>query len=75
MPPGESSGALDLSEFVDRVKTHILSISAMAFQDAWNLDLERLKDCCIHTVSPDGRLVPFCAYNLSSATGIPLYRK
>jgi 7,8-dihydro-6-hydroxymethylpterin dimethyltransferase len=74
-PPGGPSAPLDLSEFVDRVKTHTLSISAMAFQDAWNLDLERLKDCCIHTVSPDGRLVPFCAYNLSSTSGIPLYRK
>jgi hypothetical protein len=74
-PPGESSVPLDLGEFVDRVKTHTLSISAMAFQDAWNLDLERLKDCCIHTVSPDGRLVPFCAYNLSSADGRTLYRR
>jgi uncharacterized radical SAM superfamily Fe-S cluster-containing enzyme len=74
-PPGDSYGTLDLSEFVDRVKTHTLSISAMAFQDAWNLDLERLKDCCIHTVSPEGRLVPFCAYNLSSASGVSLYRK
>jgi 7,8-dihydro-6-hydroxymethylpterin dimethyltransferase len=74
-PPGESSVPLDLGEFVDRVKTHTLSISAMAFQDAWNLDLERLKDCCIHTISPEGRLVPFCAYNLSSADGISLYRK
>ena len=74
-PTGHSSRALDLGEFVERIKTHTLSISAMAFQDAWNLDLERLKDCCIHTVSPDGRLVPFCAHNLSSATGIALYRK
>jgi uncharacterized radical SAM superfamily Fe-S cluster-containing enzyme len=46
----------------------------MAFQDAWNLDLERLRDCCIHTVSTDGRIVPFCAYNLTSRSGRALYR-
>jgi hypothetical protein len=47
----------------------------MAFQDAWTLDLERLRDCCIHTVSPDGRLIPFCAYYLTSRDGRPLYRR
>jgi uncharacterized radical SAM superfamily Fe-S cluster-containing enzyme len=60
--------------FLSRVQTHSLCISGMAFQDAWNLDLERLRDCCIHTVSPDGRIVPFCAYNLTSRSGRALYR-
>ena len=46
----------------------------MFFQDAWNLDLERLRGCCIHVAAPDGRLIPFCAYNLSAADGTPLYR-
>jgi uncharacterized radical SAM superfamily Fe-S cluster-containing enzyme len=46
----------------------------MAFQDAWNLDLERLRDCCIHIASRDGRLVPFCAYNLTDRNGKSLYR-
>jgi uncharacterized radical SAM superfamily Fe-S cluster-containing enzyme len=46
----------------------------MAFQDAWTLDLERLRDCYIHTASPDGRLVPFCAYNLTDRLGHSLYR-
>jgi uncharacterized radical SAM superfamily Fe-S cluster-containing enzyme len=60
--------------FLDRVKTHTFCISGMAFQDAWTLDLERLKDCCIHVVSPDSKLVPFCAYNLTSREGVSLYR-
>jgi hypothetical protein len=46
----------------------------MAFQDVWNLDLERLRGCCIHIVSPEGKLIPFCAYNLTSNQGEPLYR-
>jgi uncharacterized radical SAM superfamily Fe-S cluster-containing enzyme len=46
----------------------------MAFQDAWTLDLDRLRECYIHTASPDGRLVPFCAYNLTDKYGRSLYR-
>lgn len=70
------SGETDeLTRFLLRAKTHTFSVSAMAFQDVWTLDLERLHDCCIHVVSPDGRLIPFCAYNLTSASGRPLYRR
>ena len=60
--------------FLERKRTHTFCISWMAFQDAWNLDLERLRDCYIHTASPDGRLVPFCAYNLTDRSGRSLYR-
>ncbi|NCC25331.1 MAG: radical SAM protein [Deltaproteobacteria bacterium] len=56
------------------IRNRIFSISAMAFQDAWTLDLERLQGCCIHVVAPDGRLVPFCAWNLTSVRGQALYR-
>lgn len=57
-----------------RLRHGRFSVSAMAFQDCWSLDMERLKNCYIHVVAPDGRLVPFCAYNLTSADGRPLYR-
>ena len=50
------------------------SISAMAFQDGENLDLERLRFCCIHVAAPDGRLVPFCAWNLTARDGRALHR-
>jgi uncharacterized radical SAM superfamily Fe-S cluster-containing enzyme len=59
---------------LERARTHQFCISGMAFQDAWSLDLERLRDCCIHEVSPDGKLIPFCAYNLTAADGRGLYR-
>jgi uncharacterized radical SAM superfamily Fe-S cluster-containing enzyme len=67
-------GALDLDTFLRRAKTHMLAVSAMAFQDVWNLDLERVRDCCIHVMAPDTRLVPFCLYNLTSCQGQRLYR-
>ena len=69
-----TSGLGDWDIFLSRSKTHTFCVSGMAFQDAWNLDLERLRDCCIHTVSPDGRLIPFCAYNLTDQAGRALYR-
>ncbi len=74
--PARSDGpALGGWEVVlERARTHTFAISGMAFQDAWNLDLDRLRDCYIHTVAPDGRLVPFCAYNLTDAAGRALYR-
>jgi len=69
---GPSLGEWDV--FLQRKQTHTFCISGMAFQDAWTLDLERLRDCYIHTASPDGRLVPFCAYNLTDHLGRSLYR-
>ena len=48
----------------------------MTFMDAWNLDLERLRECYIHIISQKEKmnLVPFCAYNLTAADGRTLYR-
>jgi uncharacterized radical SAM superfamily Fe-S cluster-containing enzyme len=68
---GFSLGEWDV--LLERASTHMLCISCMAFQDVWNIDLERLKDCCIHVVAQDGRLVPFCAYNLTDSAGRSLY--
>ena len=65
--PEESSAeerkALDMTDmdtFLARAKSHGFTITSMNFQDAWNLDLERLVRCSLH-VYRDGRLVPFCA--------------
>ena len=49
------------------------TLSAMAFQDALSLDLDRVRGCCIHVVRPDGRLIPFCLHNLTAADGTRLY--
>lgn len=71
-----TAGAIDTTAF-DRFlmdKRHSLSISGMAFQDAWNLDLERLRECFLHVLSPEQKLVPLCAYNLTGSRGQTLYR-
>jgi len=33
------------------------------FQDPYTLDLGKLRKCCVSEIVPDGRLIPFCAYN------------
>lgn len=76
--PAAVAGCCDpnsLDAFLENHRTNTFAVSAMAFQDVWNLDLERVQECCIHVVAPDQRMIPFCLYNLTSAEGKPLYRK
>jgi len=70
----KTPGLMDFDSFLEFARNSSFSISAMAFQDVWNLDMERLRDCCIHVVAQDGRLIPFCAYNLTDIRNKPLYR-
>ena len=66
MVSGESD---DWDRLVEDVRGRTFSISCMAFQDAWTMDLERLSYCYLQVLSRDLRLVPFCAYNLTDAAG------
>ncbi len=52
----------DLDTLID-MHVHSVFVGAMHFQDCYNMDLERLKRCGIHYVTPDNSLIPFCAYN------------
>jgi len=71
---GSTMNVDSLDTFLDRAENYSFCISGMAFQDVWNLDLERLRECFIHVVSEDSRIIPFCAYNLTDKQGKPLYR-
>jgi 7,8-dihydro-6-hydroxymethylpterin dimethyltransferase len=63
------NGPRDPGSLFERIRSRSLCISGMAFQDAWNIDLERLQRCCIHVVTPEQKLIPFCAYYLTDAGG------
>ncbi|MBP2624837.1 MAG: radical SAM protein [Nitrosopumilaceae archaeon] len=41
-----------------------LFLGMMHFQDKYNEDLERLQRCDIHYLTPDLRIIPFCAFNV-----------
>ncbi len=69
-----SPGLIRLDDFINRARTHTFSVSAMAFQDIWTVDLDRVRDCCIHVLAPNRTLIPFCAYNLTDINGRALYR-
>lgn len=71
---GSADPVMSLDDFLERVRSHAFTITAMAFQDAWTLDLERLRHCHLHVVAPTGKIVPFCAYNLTDMAGNPLFR-
>jgi uncharacterized radical SAM superfamily Fe-S cluster-containing enzyme len=73
-PTSQPGAFISLDDFITLARRNTLTVSSMAFQDAWSLDLERVRDCCIHVSTPDGRLIPFCLYNLTSASGRRLYR-
>jgi tetraether lipid synthase len=57
----------DMDTFLSRVKSHGFTITAMAFQDAHTLDIERLRRCSLH-VYEDGGVIPFCAKYLTATT-------
>jgi hypothetical protein len=38
-------------------------IVAQDFQDPYTLDVGKLRKCCVAEIVPDGRMIPFCAYN------------
>ncbi len=41
-----------------------LFIGLMHFMDLYNYDIARVKRCAIHYVTPDLRVIPFCAFNV-----------
>lgn len=70
----QKENSSDWDRILENMQRNSFSISAMAFQDVWNVNLERIKDCCIHVVTDDLRLIPFCMYNLTNVEGRSLYR-
>ena len=42
---------------------HFFAIQVHGFMDEHNFDVKRLMKCCVQELLPDGRAVPFCAYN------------
>jgi uncharacterized radical SAM superfamily Fe-S cluster-containing enzyme len=67
-PPADEASCCgdihDMDTFLNKVKSHGFTLTAMAFQDAGNIDFSRLRNCSFH-VYDRGKLVPFCSYYLS----------
>ena len=70
--PGTTSAAkrfdcaacdLSFSSETAYLKKHVFMIVVQGFADPYTLDLKALMKCCIGELIPDGRIIPFCAYN------------
>ena len=68
----ESNDGFD--EFLNQIRENSFTLTGMAFQDAMTLDTARVSRCRVQSLTNDGRLVPFCAYNLTDLKGNYLYR-
>ncbi|MBP3210920.1 MAG: hypothetical protein J6M64_13595, partial [Oscillospiraceae bacterium] len=64
VPAGAFSEEMDFDTFLYRLRHQSLTLSAMAFQDAMNLNIERLHRCSLH-VYDNGKIKPFCARYLT----------
>jgi uncharacterized radical SAM superfamily Fe-S cluster-containing enzyme len=67
-PPSPAREPDRWDAIIDGIRSSTFSLSGMAFQDAWTLDLDRLRHCYLHVLGADGRMVPFCSRYLSPAT-------
>lgn len=56
LPQVQAAPTLDYSS--------VFRVLIMAFMDAVNFDVRAMKKSCVHIVQPDGRLIPFEAFNL-----------
>ena len=69
------SDTSSLDTFLQQTVVNTFTVSGMVFQDAYNLDLDRLRRCYICEVDTQRGMVPFCAYNLTDIHGKALYRR
>ncbi|MDT0343996.1 radical SAM protein [Streptomyces litchfieldiae] len=54
---------IDLPSAVRDLNDKAFMIVVQDFQDPYTLNVKQLMKCCVEEITPDGRLIPFCAYN------------
>jgi uncharacterized radical SAM superfamily Fe-S cluster-containing enzyme len=45
------------------LRRRIFLLGSMAFMDPYTFDVNRVRRCVVHYVTPDLKIIPFCAYN------------
>ena len=74
-PEAQASRLSDLLCCLPRVEApglsyeNVFRVLIVQFMDAANLDVRALKKSCVHIVQPDGRMIPFEAYNIFHRDG------
>jgi hypothetical protein len=60
---GCASCGLEPAGAVEALSEKAFMIVVQDFQDPYTLNVRQLMKCCVAEIVPDGRLIPFCAYN------------
>ncbi len=60
---------LPIPDGLERLLPRMMALTITGFMDADTVDLERLGQCCINVPTDNGKLVPFCGYNLTDRSG------
>ncbi|MCH6471209.1 radical SAM protein [Sinomonas terrae] len=58
-----ASCGIDLPAAAQDLGETAFMIVVQDFQDPYTLNVKQLMKCCVEEITPDGRLIPFCAYN------------
>jgi uncharacterized radical SAM superfamily Fe-S cluster-containing enzyme len=54
---------VNLPDALANLTERAFMIVVQDFQDPYTLNVKQLMKCCVEEITPDGRLIPFCAYN------------
>ncbi|MDS1271866.1 radical SAM protein [Lipingzhangella sp. LS1_29] len=54
---------IDLPAAAQDLGDKAFMIVVQDFQDPYTLNVKQLMKCCVEEITPDGRIIPFCAYN------------
>ena len=46
-----------------KLRRRIFLLGCMAFMDPYSFDVNRVRRCVVHYLTPDHKIIPFCAYN------------
>ncbi len=62
---GSGCSKQNLEAFSDTLShSDFFSVGYHGMMDAYGMDLERVKRCCVHEITAKGKLIPFCLYNI-----------
>jgi uncharacterized radical SAM superfamily Fe-S cluster-containing enzyme len=52
-----------LPEDLSHLRRHVFQIVIKDFMDAYTFSVKQVMKCCVGMLVPDGRMIPFCAFN------------
>lgn len=60
---GDACCSLDLSHLGEELAARFFMVMVKDFMDLYTFNVKSLMKCCVEVLVPDGRMIPFCAYN------------